>query len=138
GTAGFTTLATAPGGGSTLSLTPSGGTLSGPGYAVRLSGVPHVLAYGGPGDRFYPAGPGGGDVFVGTPGFAYLYGDGFWDQADNFGLALATETAGSNTAILTGSAEGDTLVGTPAWAYLSGTQDGQGFFNQANGFSVVI
>ncbi|HZY86801.1 MAG TPA: hypothetical protein VFE78_18350, partial [Gemmataceae bacterium] len=128
------TLMAPAGGGNSLSLSPGGGTLSGPGYTVRLSAVSQVVAVGGPADRAYFTGSAGADVFVGTPTYAYLYGAGYFNQEDGFGVALAVGAGGSDRAYLYDGPGDDVFVGTPAYAYLYGS----GFFNQANGFPVVI
>ncbi|HZY90045.1 MAG TPA: Ig-like domain-containing protein, partial [Gemmataceae bacterium] len=94
------TLMAPAGGGNTLALSPGGGTLSGPGYTVRLSAVSQVVAVGGPADRAYFTGSAGADVFVGTPAYAYLHGAGYFNQADGFGVALAVGAGGSDTAYL--------------------------------------
>jgi hypothetical protein len=128
------TLTALAGGGNTLSLVPGGGTLSGPGYTVRLSGVAQVVSLGGPADRAYFTGSAGADVFVGTPTYAYLYGAGYWDQANGFGVALAVGAGGNDRAYLYDGPGNDVFVGTPPYAYLYGA----GFWDQANGFPVVM
>jgi hypothetical protein len=129
------TVTTQPGGGSTLSLSPGGGTLTGPGYTLRLSGFAQVVGTGGPGDRAYLTGPAGNDVFVATPAYAYLYGAGAWEQANGFGVVLAyAGPGGASSAYLYDSPGNDVLVATPTYAYL----DGAGSFNLASGFARVI
>jgi hypothetical protein len=128
------TLFAGSGGANTLSLAPAGGTLSGPGYQVTLSGAAQVVAVGHAADRAYFTGSAGNDVFVGTPDYAYLHGPGYFNQADGFGVALATGAGGNDSAYFTGSAGNDVFVGTPTYAYLYGA----GFWNQANGFPVAV
>jgi hypothetical protein len=129
------TLSAVAGAANTLVLGPAGGSLSGPGYKVTVSGVAQVVAVGhaGDDDRAYLAGSACNDVFVGTPTYAYLSGPGYFEQADSFFVALATGAGGSDTAYLSGGGN-DAFVGTPAYAYLYGS----GFFNQANGFAVAV
>jgi hypothetical protein len=126
---------TAGDGANTLSLAPGGGTLSGPGYAVRLSGVGQVVAFGHAGDRAYLTGSAGSDAFVGTPGYAYLHGAGFFNQANGFGVVVAS---GGGTAYLYGDAKagGNVFAATPTYAYLRGHSSG--FFNQVDGFRTVV
>src|SRR5262249_56386447 len=93
-------LAGRPGGGNTLSLSPGGGSLSGPGYAVQLQGVDTITATGGPGDVAYLHDAPGNDSFVGTPSYAYLDGPGFYDQASGFATVLGISSAGHDTAYL--------------------------------------
>jgi hypothetical protein len=129
------TVTTQSGGGSTLSLSPGGGTLSGPGYTLRLIGFGQVVAAGGPGDRAYLTGPAGNGVFVATPAYAYLYGAGTWEQADGFGAVFGYAGAGGgSSAYLYDSVGNDFFLATPTYAYL----DGPGFFNLASGFSRVV
>ena len=92
------------------------------------------MAVGGPADRAYLTGSAGADVFVGTPTYAYLYGAGYFNQADGFGVALAVGAGGGDRAYLYDGPGNDVFVGTPSYAYLYGA----GFFNQANGFPVVV
>jgi hypothetical protein len=129
------TLTAPDGGGSTLTLVPGGGTLTGPGPQVILSGVAQVGAFGGPGDRAYLNGSAANDVFVGSPGYSYLYGPGYLEQAVGFGVAQGSGQGGSDAAYLFGApAAGNAFVSTPAYSYLYGP----GFFNQANGFQTAI
>jgi hypothetical protein len=131
----------AGGGANALSLSPGGGTLSGPGYQVTVNKVGHVVANGHAGDRANLTGSPNPDVFVGTPTYAYLYdtagGGSFFDQANGFGVVLASGGGGRDTAYLSGDAKagGNVFVATPTYAYLRGRS--AEFFNQANGFQVV-
>jgi hypothetical protein len=117
----------------TLSLTRTGGALSGPGYAVGLVGVQFVTATGGPGDRVFLYGSPWADAFVGTAASATLAGPGFRDQVNGFSAVTATGAGGGDRAYLVGSPGDDTFVGRPGSASLSGP----GFVNQANGFATV-
>jgi hypothetical protein len=132
---------TAGGGANTLSLSPGGGTLSGPGYQVTLNKVGQVVATGHAGDRAYLTGSPGADAFVGTPTYAYLYdtasGASFFNQANGFGVVVASG-GGGGTAYLYGDARagGNVFVATPTYAYLRGHSSG--FFNQVSGFRAVV
>jgi hypothetical protein len=129
------TLTGLPGGGNSLSLAPGGGSLSGPGYTLRLSGVSTLIAVGGPGDSASLTDSPGDDVLVATPSYAYLRGVGFYEQASGFPVVVALSSAGGrDAAYLYDSADNDSFVATPSYAYL----DGQGFYNQASGFKTVV
>jgi hypothetical protein len=132
------TLTTAPGGGSTLFLSPGGGTLSGAGYQVTLNKVGWVVASGHSGDRAYFSGSAGTDAFIGTPAFAYLYntasGTNFFSEAVGFGVVLASGNGGGSAFLYGAPSGGDVFVDTSAQAYLYGA----GFFNQANRFQTVV
>ncbi len=131
------TLTTGGSGPSGLSLSPGGGTLSGAGYRVALSGVGQVIALGRPGDRATLTGSAGPDAFLGTPGYAYLNGSGFFNQANGFGVVVAVGNGGGDTAYLYGDpAGGNVFAATPGYAYLRGGTSA--FFNQANGFQTII
>jgi hypothetical protein len=91
------TLTGIAGGGNTLSLSPGGGSLSGPGYAVRLSGAATVSASGGPGDTATLSDSPGSNSFVATPAYAYLDGPGFYEQASGFQTVVALSTAGGSS-----------------------------------------
>jgi hypothetical protein len=124
----------AGGGANTLNLAPGGGSLSGTGYKVTVNAVAQVVATGHAGDRANLTGSAGADVFVGTPTYAYLYGAGYFNQANGFGVVLAAGAGGSDNAYLYDGPGNDVFLGTPTYAYLYGS----GFFNQANGFKVVV
>jgi hypothetical protein len=121
--------------GDVATLFPNSGQLQGSGYVVNVSAVTTLVLIGGPTDRAYLHDSPGNDVFVGRPTYAYLYGSGFFEQADGFGVVLAVAQAGGrDTAYLYDAPGNDVFVGTPTYAYLSGP----GFFNQADGFAVVV
>jgi hypothetical protein len=139
GNGGSDTATVATAGTNTLTLTPGGGSLIGPGYAVTLgvAGVGHVIGVGHPSERAYLIGSAGNDTFVGAPAYAYLQGSGFFSQANGFGVVLAFGNGGSDTAYLDGDAPaGNVFVSTPTYTYLRGPTSA--FFNQANGFQTAV
>jgi hypothetical protein len=95
-----------------------------------------------PSDQAYLYGA-GGNAFVGTPSYSYLYGgSGPWEQANGFGYVVATAAGSGNAAYLYGAARGgNLLVSTPFYSYLSGPAgagSGGRFINYAAGFQTVV
>ncbi|MEE8450294.1 MAG: hypothetical protein V3R99_00215, partial [Thermoguttaceae bacterium] len=125
-----------------LLVGPEGVTLSGDGYSIQVhpSGVGqttpatvHVVSSGGNDTAEFHDSP-GNDLFVATPTYASLSGDGYEIQVEHFATVKAYATAGGvDVARLYDSAGDDLFVGKPDFGGLSG----EGFQNEAHGFDGV-
>ena len=116
-------------------LSPTSGTIAGPGYAVTFSEVESTTLDGGGGNdqAFFHDSP-GNDEFVAAPGFGSLVGPGFSQQVLRFNSVRADASAGGvDVAKLFDSPGNDELVTTPVYARLAGN----GFALQAERFDGV-
>jgi hypothetical protein len=121
-------------GDATLSATPAGVALSGPGYSLSAGGFPTVSAFAGTGNNaaYLSDGP-GNDLFVSTPSYSYLRVGGSLNIVSGFQSVRATSSGGSDLALLFDSPGNDTFVSTPTWSYLKGS----GYVNLVAGFAEV-
>lgn len=106
-----------------VKLSPSGGTVSGAGYGIEVTGSETLIVDGGGGaDVLELFDSAGNDVYTARPGEAELVGDGFHLAGKNFRYAHAYATAGGvDVAHLFDSAGKDQLVGNPDWVRISGS-----------------
>ena len=113
----------------TVVLRPGSAELVGPLYGVEVVDVAQINIAGGGGTdiaTFYDS-P-GDDEFVGTPTYARLEGDGFFNEVESFAEVHAYSDAGGlDVAKLFDSTSNDTYVGTPIYGALSGAT----YFNEA-------
>jgi hypothetical protein len=115
--------------GATDTVVFDGGT-----YSVPASAVTHLDYEGNGGaDTVYVTDPAAGDVANLFPTAGVLQGSGCTVSASGANV-LDLAGTGSDRAYLHDSAGNDVFVGTPTYAYLYGT----GFFEQVNGFGVVL
>ncbi len=118
----------------TLALNPTGGSLTGSGYAVSLVSVETVQAFGKAGDVAYLYDAAGKNTFVATPAYGFFSGAKFYDQEVGFSTANAyAATSTNDTAYLYDGGGNNVFVGTPTHSYMQGT----GYFNQVIGFTAV-
>jgi hypothetical protein len=116
-------------------LHPGTAHLAGNGYTLDVSGMSAVVATGGAGSVAYLYDGPGADVFVGTPTYAYIYGNCFFNQANGFPTVVAVGAAGnSDTAVLVDGPGANVFVVAPTYAYFQGA----GFTNEAIGFRSVL
>jgi hypothetical protein len=111
----------------TLSLTPTGGTLSGAGYTLTLKGVGFVTATGGVKDVANLTGSALGDTFTGSKASSMLLGKGFSDTVQGFPTVNVNGGKGTDRAILSASTSGNAFVGNKGTGTLGGS-----------GYSIVL
>jgi hypothetical protein len=119
-------------GGDSFTLYPAGFNLDGV-LAGAVFNVQSVTAYSGPGDAAWLYDGPGNDVFVATPGYAYLQAGASTSIVSGFASVQATSAAGSDLALLYDSPGSDVFLGTPTYSSLAGS----GFANVAAGFAQV-
>ncbi len=105
-------------------LNPNSGTATGPGYEVQWSDVAEITVHGGGGNNLlYLVDSAGNDNFVGTPTYAAMHGQGFYNRARSFQEVYAEATAGGvDVAKFYDSPGHDLYVAAPDYNALSNQQ----------------
>jgi hypothetical protein len=111
-------------------------SFSRPSYRITVYDFPTVRVYATAGGRDGAnlTDSAGADVFVATPTYSYLAGNGYMVFVSGFAQVSAISSGGGDTAYFLDSAGNDLFRGTPAYAFLAGT----GFTNGAIGFGTVV
>jgi len=109
--------------------------LTGPGYAVGVTGAVQVSLAGGENDQAYLHGTAGDDQLDAGPHTVTMTGESYDYAVTGFGYVHATAGAGGlDTGLFHDSAGDDTLLTTPTYVMLTGA----GFTNVGSGFQDIM